>query len=609
MKYYKFSIIYHYFTFTKQKRILYNYYDRCGFVCANHITSEKTSYFKKGKKMKKIRYFSAAVLCVSLMSTSVFASDRLSLTKDKEPRVMNIEIKTSSNENVLFQVVPQGTDISNISDSAISSTVKYYRSVDADDKGIIKFGFQLNGAGAYTLYSRFENDETVKKNDFYYATKAEYQNIIDRLNLASDNDDFYAILSNSADTTFSPGGIDNLKALGFKSDLSDAITLKNASDMLYNSAYNLDRDDTEKNMMFFNACVGIEGIIEDKSSNVFPYLKNFLGSDTDFADYTKKHINTENEEKYFTQKLKSEMGSVSVAKPEDIIPYAKKALVLTAVRFPEGAGANVYEIMNKFSSVLPSSILPLRQESSIYNELKGNDYESVSGLESAYNTIVAALYTLPGSDNAGNNTSVLSGGTGSISSGASAINIPQNNQLGLKFEDLDGVDWAYSAISELFEKGIVSGYSDFKFKPNDSVKREEFVKMIVCCLNLENENYQSSFQDVTGDWSEKYVSIAYKHKLVNGISGDLFGKGREIARQDMAVMVYNALLSRGYVSANADYNFNDECSDYARIAISELSAIGVINGVGDGYFDPHGVSTRAQAAVIISRALKNFDMR
>jgi len=549
------------------------------------------------------------------MSTSVFASDSLSLTKDKEPGVMNIEAKASSKENVLFQVVPQGTDISGITDADIAAKVKYYRSVDADGNGIIKFGFKLNGAGAYTLYSRFENDEAVKKNDFYYVTKAEYQDIIDRLNGASDNDGFYSILTNPLDTSFLPSGIDNLKALNFETDLSGTINLKKASDMLYNSAHALDKDDTEKNMALFNACVGIEGIIENKSSNIFPYLKSFLCNDTDFTEYAKKHINTENEEEYFTQKLKSEMGSASVAKPEDIIPYAKRALVLTAVRFPEGAGSNVYEIMNKYSSVFSSSILPLRRENAIYNALKGNVYDSISSLESAYSTIVASLrsetYTTPGGGGggSGNNAAILSGGAGSISSGSAIANVPQNNRLGLKFEDLDGVDWAYSAISELFEKGIIAGYNEYKFKPNDSVKREEFVKMIVCCLNLENEDYQSVFQDVAGDWSEKYVSIAYNHKLVNGIGEGLFGKGREIARQDMAVMVYNALISRGYVPAGADYTFYDECSDYARIAISELSTLGIINGMGDGIFNPHGASTRAQAAVIISRALKYFDMR
>ena len=174
----------------------------------------------------------------------------------------------------------------------------------------------------------------------------------------------------------------------------------------------------------------------------------------------------------------------------------------------------------------------------------------------------------------------------------------------LKFEDLDGVDWAYSAISELYEKGIISGYSETKFKPNNSVKREEFVKMLVCALNIEDEEYTCAFADVAGDWSEKYVSIAFNHKLVNGISDGVFGKGNEISRQDMAVMVYNAMLSKGYAPTGADYTFSDECSEYAKAAISELSGLGIINGVGDGRFDSYGHSTRAQSAVIISRAEK-----
>ena len=57
---------------------------------------------------------------------------------------------------------------------------------------------------------------------------------------------------------------------------------------------------------------------------------------------------------------------------------------------------------------------------------------------------------------------------------------------------------------------------------------------------------------------------------------------------------------------NTELSFNDSenISDYAKEAVAELSALGIINGVGDGMFQPKSVATRAQAAVIIDNVFE-----
>ena len=100
-------------------------------------------------------------------------------------------------------------------------------------------------------------------------------------------------------------------------------------------------------------------------------------------------------------------------------------------------------------------------------------------------------------------------------------------------------------------------------------------------------------------------NIAKKFGISNGIGNNSFGISAKISRQDMAVMIYNAMKLRGYVPTGQANTFADKssCAEYANEAIAELCNIGIVGGIGDNMFDPNGEATRAQAAVIINRAL------
>ena len=78
-----------------------------------------------------------------------------------------------------------------------------------------------------------------------------------------------------------------------------------------------------------------------------------------------------------------------------------------------------------------------------------------------------------------------------------------------------------------------------------------------------------------------------------------------IALQDAAVMLYRALQYKGNTLAVGELTVTDGSSiaEYARDAVSALSAVGVINGMDDGSFAPDGITSRAQAAVMIYRVV------
>lgn len=180
----------------------------------------------------------------------------------------------------------------------------------------------------------------------------------------------------------------------------------------------------------------------------------------------------------------------------------------------------------------------------------------------------------------------------------------ENTQNTSIFTDVSANHWAYSAISALKSEGIVSGYGDGSFNPDQTVTREEFVKMIVAAFKLENENAKSHFHDVfDSDWFYPYVSAAYEKGIVLGDNLGLFGVHADITRQDATVIAARAMRLAGFAAdAAREYpGFNDEyaISDYAKEDIKTLYCAGKINGTDKGSFEPQRCCTRAEAAAII----------
>lgn len=175
----------------------------------------------------------------------------------------------------------------------------------------------------------------------------------------------------------------------------------------------------------------------------------------------------------------------------------------------------------------------------------------------------------------------------------------ENPEVKDEFTDLESVEWAKSAISALYEKGIVAGDGEGKFDPSRNIKREEFVKMIVLAFGIEPKTGTNEFSDcIPGAWYEEYINAGVDAGLIKGVSAEEFGVGRNITREDMAVIVARAMKLD--ISAESEkFTDDDEISDYAKDAVYAVKEKGVISGLGDGRFAPKMFATRAQAAKII----------
>ena len=124
-------------------------------------------------------------------------------------------------------------------------------------------------------------------------------------------------------------------------------------------------------------------------------------------------------------------------------------------------------------------------------------------------------------------------------------------------------------------------------------------------LGYDKVNKNLGFADTSDSaWYAPFLATALENRLITGISEKDFGIGKPITRQDICVIVMRA-LEGDEESTEASFEDYDEISDYAKNAVSYLSAFGVVNGFSDKTFRPKAYCTRAQAAKIICTVI-NF---
>lgn len=210
----------------------------------------------------------------------------------------------------------------------------------------------------------------------------------------------------------------------------------------------------------------------------------------------------------------------------------------------------------------------------------------------------------------GNVTSTINtGSTMKEPAPATAGNTPTaKDKLSVTFTDAASIPgWAEAAIADLVNKKIIAGRPNGSFDPQGRITRAEIVKLIVTGLEFKAAGNTKKFNDVNdGIWYKPFIGIAASNGIVNGVGNQLFKPNDSVSRQDICVMVYNALeamnvpMPQGEQSAFED---DDKITGYAKEAVTVLRALSIINGRTNRYFDPTATATRAEASVIVKGVL------
>lgn len=143
------------------------------------------------------------------------------------------------------------------------------------------------------------------------------------------------------------------------------------------------------------------------------------------------------------------------------------------------------------------------------------------------------------------------------------------------YSDVNRGDWFNNAISTLSNAGIVTGYNDGTFRPNQPITRGEMAKIIANFANLSKGG--KTFTDLSGHWSKTYVELAAGNGWIAGYPDGSFRPDQKITRAETVTMINRVLervpakelrlLSRSIMLTFPDNN----PGDWYYIAIQEAS--------------------------------------
>lgn len=177
----------------------------------------------------------------------------------------------------------------------------------------------------------------------------------------------------------------------------------------------------------------------------------------------------------------------------------------------------------------------------------------------------------------------------------------------MPFVDVDENDWFYDVVLYAYENGLMTGTSADAFAPNTATTRGMIVSMLARLEGVTSAE-GAGFTDVAdNDWYATAVNWAASEGIVNGFEDDTFRPNDVITREQMAAILYNYADYKGYdVSARADlsdYADAASISSWAEDVLAWANAEGLINGMTATTIDPQGATTRAQTAAMFERFL------
>lgn len=215
-----------------------------------------------------------------------------------------------------------------------------------------------------------------------------------------------------------------------------------------------------------------------------------------------------------------------------------------------------------------------------------------------------------------------------------AIFIPSIGAQTVHFTDLKG-HWAEATIYALVKEGVVEGFPDGTFRPNDPVQVDQFIKMILMALSEEKENgeryWRDDFLDQTdsyikdklirrpsdfdfnnsknGYWAQSYLDQATYMTILNVNNRRWINKDftRKLTREDIA---YLAISTTRLFEEKEEFNYvnlaKSKIKDLYQVQYDEEDILqsymkGIMSGYPDGTFGVNQLVTRAEAAAILRR--------
>ncbi len=184
----------------------------------------------------------------------------------------------------------------------------------------------------------------------------------------------------------------------------------------------------------------------------------------------------------------------------------------------------------------------------------------------------------------------------------------------VEFVDVSASDWFCEEVDYVCDNGLMHGVGDGKFDPNGTMTRAMIVTVLHRLSGEEEAVSPCGFVDVqSGSYYEKAVAWAAERGIVTGYSETAFGPNDSITREQMAAILYRYATSFHYdTTATADitaYSDYGSIGNYAIAAMQWTNGAELITGTSAATLSPKGNATRAQVAAILYRFCEQFTKR
>jgi hypothetical protein len=188
--------------------------------------------------------------------------------------------------------------------------------------------------------------------------------------------------------------------------------------------------------------------------------------------------------------------------------------------------------------------------------------------------------------------------------GDSTIKIVDNSKW---FIDVSDDYWARDNIYYVTSREIFNGTSANTFSPDVDITRGMVAQVIYNMENAPDSETIDSFEDVlTDSWCSDAVNWAAEVGVVAGYGNGMFGPNDNITREQLAVMLWNYAGNEIASNDLIDFSDADTISSYAREAVEWAVSNGIILGTSEDTIDPKGYATRAQMTAMINRFISNI---
>lgn len=175
----------------------------------------------------------------------------------------------------------------------------------------------------------------------------------------------------------------------------------------------------------------------------------------------------------------------------------------------------------------------------------------------------------------------------------------------LAFSDLDTSDWYHEAVDFVLSHGMMSG-TNHGFAPNASLSRAMLAQILWSHAGKPTAAAAANFPDVPAvEWFSSAVDWAVSAGVVSGYSDGRFAPNDSVTREQFAVMLWRFAGSPAG-EGTLDFSDTEQISSYAQEALRWAVGEGLISGKSGNRLDPQGTATRAEAAQMLFRFAKNL---